>query len=96
MASRVVKEQSGEIAAGMAALCDAVGHLRTFRNALERASRTEAPGGRLDRITLGMERACAHLVEAIADLPDECWAELLSDRQVSEIELRKGLEVKAA
>lgn len=74
----LLRAEGEEIAAGMAGLCDAIRALAALRDRLAEALPEEdVIDSRMHRLALGVQRACKHLTEAVADLPDECWAEFL-------------------
>ena len=78
------KQELDYISKGMASLCDALGNLGKARNSLEN-------GKVEDKVRLGLQRMTAHLVEAVADAPDEFWAIMMADH-IGVEELRRRLD----
>ena len=75
------KIPQNEIARGVAALCDAIGHLRRVTNATQGSA-----------MNAGMERVMTHLTQAAACLPDEMFAVMLIAHSVGFDEVRRRLQ----
>lgn len=76
---KVLDTQKKEIAEAMMALCDAIGKLGRVRDEMEKSLADVAPGDPSEYTTLRMTRACTSLVNAVAEVPEECWNIMMAD-----------------
>ena len=85
--SSALNERKNEIQRGMQGLCDAVGNFARVRDALEELLPTAAPGSECEADLLKVSRVCDHLVQAVADLPEQCW-QILAENAIGGEEFR--------
>lgn len=87
--NKVLKERSGDIAAAMRGLCDAVGRLSLVRDDVADVRQSRLTTAHEDALALGLERTVARLVDAAAAIPEEFWMIMLQDNYVGAEEVRK-------
>ena len=92
----VLAGQSNAIAEGMQGLCVAIGKLAETRDALTEYMKRVPHGDQAEKVALGVSRGCEHLMQAVADLPNELWAHMLASRHVGVAEVRERLEHASA
>jgi len=78
MSKGLLADRSGDIAAGVAALSDALGHLSLARDAAQKRLAPLPPGHKDEMMALKLTLAVGHLTAAAAALPNEMWALMLS------------------
>ena len=89
-------ETKRRVAIGLAKLADAIQDLRKAEASVEVGLRTEKHlGDDTKTLALGLSRVLGHLGEAVADVPSEMWAAMLTHEHIGVEELRKALEAAA-
>jgi hypothetical protein len=84
--SPALREREADITRGMRGLCDAVGALALVRDSLEDRTRTAGATAADALLLAKLDRACKHLTQAAADVPNECWGVLLKTACVADAE----------
>lgn len=71
--STLTERQEARAVEGAEHLCQALGALAVLRDELQESLPGRRSEPRQERLLLGVSRACNHLTEAAADLPNEVW-----------------------
>ncbi len=90
--NKILKERSGDVAAAMRGLCDAVGKLALIRDDIAAEMEKSAPGSDVERLALKLNRTVERLSDAAASVPDECWAIMLMDGAVGGHEVQQRID----
>lgn len=70
-------------AQGMQSVCDGISRLSRLRDNMSKRLQKMPLGVRAEQVTISLQRAVDHLVQAAAELPDECWAAMLAENLVT-------------
>jgi len=87
-----LRERREDIARAMRGLCDAIGAMAMVRDAVEASlKKPTGPVTETEALMLSLDRACLHLTEAAADVPNELWSVMLQQNNVGAEEVRARL-----
>ena len=88
---KVLAASEMEIMAGMRGLCEAVGNLARVRDRLRNSMNLDTANDEIRMIVVNMIRACNHLTDASADIPNELWLLMLEVGKVGGEEVKRVL-----
>lgn len=94
--SPILRERAEDVAAAMRGLSDALGRLALVRDDLDERLKSLPPGHDSESLSIKLHCACNHITQAVADLPNECWAIMLDRNGVGVEEVRTAFAEPAA